>query len=129
MHELFDCVVARPVSRDGLVSFEGRRYSVPFAWVGRTVEVRGTAQQVVVWAEGQVLARHPRHTVERMVIEARHYGGASTDTVLAPTPLGRRARQQLATVPHAERLPAAETLTRPITQYTALLAALTGGRA
>jgi len=41
LHELFDCVVARRVSRDCLVSFEGRRYSVPFAWIGRQVEVRG----------------------------------------------------------------------------------------
>jgi transposase len=128
LQELFDCVVPRPVSRDCLVSFEGRRYSVPFAWVGRTVEVRGTAQQVVVWSEGQELARHPRHTVERLVLDERHYGGASTDAVRAPTPLGQRARQQLTTVPHAERLPAPEAMTRPITQYTALLAALTGGR-
>lgn len=128
LHELFDCVVARPVSRDCLVSFEGRRSSVPFAWVGRAVEVRGTTQHVVVWVEGRELARHPRHTVERLVIDERHYLGASTDLVLAPTPLGQRARQQLGTVPHAERLPAPETISRPMTQYTALLAALTGGR-
>lgn len=128
LHELFDCVVARSVSRDCLVSFEGRRYSVPFVWVGRAVEVRGTAQQVVMWAEGQEIARHPRHTVERLVLDERHYVGTSTATVLAPTPLGQRARQQLATVPHAERLPAPEAITRPMTQYTALLAALTGGR-
>jgi len=37
LHEVFDCVVARRVSRDCLVSFEGRRYSVPFAWIGRPV--------------------------------------------------------------------------------------------
>jgi len=98
LHELFDCVVARPVSRDCLLSFEGLRYSVPFAWVGRTVEVRGTTQHVVVWAEGHELARHPRHTLERLVIDERHYVGTSTATVLAPTPLGQRARQQLATI-------------------------------
>jgi hypothetical protein len=96
--------------------------------VGRTIEVRGTAQHVVVWAEGHEVARHPRHTIERLVIDERHYLGASTATVLAPTPLGQRARQQLAAVPHAERLPAPEAITRPMTQYTALLAALTGGR-
>lgn len=62
VHELFDCVVARRVSRDCLVSFESRRYSVPFAWVGRHVEVRGTATQVVVLAAGQEIARHPRGT-------------------------------------------------------------------
>lgn len=128
LHELFDCVVARPVSRDCLVSFEGRRYSVPFAWMGRTVEVRGATQHVVVWAEGQELARHPRHTGERLVIDERHYVGASTETIVAPTPYGQRARQQLATVPHAERLPAPDAIARPMTQYTALVAALAGGR-
>lgn len=96
--------------------------------MGRTVEVRGNTQQVVVWAEGQVIAQHPRRTVERLVIDERHNLGASTATVLAPTLLGQRARQQLATVPHAERLPAPEAITRPMAQYTALLAALTGGR-
>lgn len=128
LHELFDCVVARPVSRDCLVSFEGRRYSVPFAWVGRQVEVRGTTQHVVVWAEGHELARHPRHTGERLVIDERHYVGTSTETVLAPPPYGQRARQQLATVPHAERLPAPDAITRPMTAYAALVDALQGGR-
>ena len=128
LHELFDCVVARPVSRDCLVSFEGRRYSVPFAWVGRQVEVRGTTQHVVVWAEGHELARHPRHTGERLVLDERHYVGTSTDTVLAPPPYGQRARQQLATVPHAERLPAPDAITRPMTAYAALVDALQGGR-
>jgi transposase len=128
LHELFDCVVPRPVSRDCLVSFEGRRYSVPFAWVGRTVEVRGVAQHVVVWAEGHELARHPRHTIERLVLDQRHYAGPSTDTVVSPTPYGQRARQQLAAVPHADRMPAPRTITRPMATYAALVDALQGGR-
>ena len=41
LRELFDCAVARHVSRDCFVSFEGRRYSVLFAWIGRTIDVRG----------------------------------------------------------------------------------------
>jgi transposase len=68
VHEPFDVVVARRVSRDCLVSFEGRRYSVPFAWVGRLVEVRGTAAHVVVYGEGAELARHARQTPERLVL-------------------------------------------------------------
>ena len=60
IREPFDVVVARRVSRDCLVSFEGRRYSVPFAWVHRLVEVRGTAQAVVILGEGGELARHVR---------------------------------------------------------------------
>ena len=92
MHEPFDCVVARRVSRECLVSFEGRRYSVPFTAVGRTVEVRGTAAHVVILAEGHELARHPRHTATRLLLTPAHYEGTSTPTVRAPTPLGRRAR-------------------------------------
>jgi len=121
MQELFDCVVARRVSRDCLVSFEGRRYSVPFAWIGRQVEVRGTAQEVVVWAEGQAIARHPRHTRRTLVLEPAHYDGTSTATVTAPTPLGRRARLQMAGCPPAALLPPPEAVARPLTQYLTLL--------
>ena len=92
VHEPFDCVVARRVSRDCLVSFEGRRYSVPFRVVGRTVEVRGAAQHVVVLAEGREIARHARHTAARLVLVPAHYDGESTAAVRAPTPLGRRER-------------------------------------
>jgi len=115
LDEPFDCVVARRVSRDCLVSFEGRQYSVPFAWVGRQVEVRGTAQAVVVWAEGRAIARHARGTARRLVLDPRHYEGPSTPTVRAPTPLGRRARLQLA------GLPAPATVARPLSAYLQLV--------
>lgn len=118
VHEPFDCVVARRVSRDCLVSFEGRRYSVPFASVGRTVEVRGTAQHVVVWAEGRELARHARHTAARLVLTPTHYDGESTTAVRAPTPLGRRAQLQLAALPG---LPVPAAVVRPLSAYIALV--------
>jgi hypothetical protein len=119
VHEPFDCVVARKVSRDCLVSFEGRRYSVPFAWVGRPVEVRGTAAGVVIYGEGQELARHPRRTRQRLVLEPAHYEGPSTPTVLAPVPLGARARAQLAASYAA--LPTPDEITRPLTRYLRLV--------
>lgn len=119
MHEPFDCVVARRVSRDCLVSFEGRRYSVPFTWVGRAVEVRGTATEVVLYGDGTELARHPRHTAQRLLLSPAHYEGPSTAQVLAPTPLGARARAQLAASYAA--LPAPETIARPLTPYLALV--------
>jgi transposase len=121
MSEPFDLVVARRVARDCLVSAEGRRYSVPFAYVGREVEVRGTARHIVVVADGAVIARHPRHSASRLVRDATHYEGESTATVRAPAPLGRRAQQQLAVVPHATRLPAPEAITRPLSAYLALV--------
>jgi hypothetical protein len=118
VQEPFDCVVARRVTRDCLVSFEGRRYSVPFASVGRVVEVRGTAQHVVIVADGHELARHARHTAARLVLVATHYEGESTATVRAPTPLGRRAQLQLATMPG---LPTPATVARPLSAYIALV--------
>ena len=118
VHEPFDCVVARRVSRDCLVSFEGRRYSVPFRAVGRTVEVRGTAQHVVVLAEGREVARHARHTTARLVLVPAHYEGESTPAVRAPTPLGRRAHLQLAGI---SGLPAPSAVARPMSAYIALV--------
>jgi transposase len=118
VHEPFDCVVARRVSRDCLVSFEGRRYSVPFAWVGHSVEVRGTAQHVVVVAEGRELTRHARHTAARLVLTPTHYEGESTQAVRAPTPLGRRAQLQLAGL---RDLPTSTMIARPLSAYVALV--------
>jgi transposase len=121
VHEPFDCVVARRVARDCLVSFEGRRYSVPFASVGRTVEVRGTAHHVVVIAEGRELARHARHTAARLVLTPAHYDGESTAAVRAPTPLGRRAQLQLAALPGLPGLPTPAAVVRPLSAYIALV--------
>lgn len=118
LSEPFDVVVARRVARDCLVCFEGRRYSVPFRWVGRTVEVLGTAQHVVIQAEGREVARHPRHTTRRLVLDPAHYEGPSTARVLAPPPVGRRGRQQLE---HWEGLPDPAQVVRPLTAYVALV--------
>lgn len=114
-HEPFDCVVARRVSRDALVSFEGRRYSVPFAWLGHTVELRGTADAVVIVAGGTEVARHPRRTVRRLLLDPAHSEGPDTPTVRAPVPLGHRARLQLA------GLPATAVIARPLDAYVALV--------
>jgi hypothetical protein len=107
---------------------------VPCAWVGRTIEVRGTTAHVVCFgADGTdrtgltEIARHPRGTLRRVVLADAHYDGASTAAVTAPSPVGRRARQQLAVVPHAAVLPAPSAITRPLAHYTRLLALALGG--
>ncbi|MGE3493051.1 MAG: IS21 family transposase, partial [Vicinamibacterales bacterium] len=41
--EPFDTVATRTVSADALIGFEGRQYSVPFAYIGQRVEARGCA--------------------------------------------------------------------------------------
>lgn len=96
--EPFDDVARRRVAPDCMVSFEHRSYSVPFALVGQTVEVRGAAGRVQILAGARLVASHPRHTACRVVIDQRHYEGESTDSVVAPPPLGRMGRrlQQIA---------------------------------
>lgn len=127
--EPFDVVVSRRVSLDCLVSFEGRRYSVPFAWVGRDVEVLGTHTQVVIRGGGHEIARHPRRTQVLLVLDPAHFEGNSTDRVIAPVPLGARGRLQVAGLSSASRLsldmlPAPAMLTRPIDAYAELVEAL-----
>jgi hypothetical protein len=87
--EPFDLAVWRTVAPDATVAFEQRRYSVPFAWIGKRVEVRGAAERIQVLAEHSVIAMHPRHTPERILIDPAHYDGPSTERVIAPLPLGR----------------------------------------
>lgn len=94
--EPFDLVHTRRVGIDGLVSFEGRQYSVPFRFVLSMVEVRGCAATVQILAELAIVAVHARHTVHRLVIDPSHYEGASTDRVQAPPPLGKMGVQLIA---------------------------------
>lgn len=91
--EPFDVVVYRPVGIDCTVSFEGRRYSVPFRFVGQPVEVRGLAGRVQVLKDMAVVAEHARGTAELLVRDEGHYEGKDTDRVRAPMPLGRMGRR------------------------------------
>jgi transposase len=129
MAEPFDVVVSRRVSRDCLISFEGRRYSVPFLWVGRQVEVLGTLKHVVVKVGGQEVARHPRGGRVLLVLDPDHYEGESTDQVIRPTPLGHRARLQMAGLSGPSRsalflLPDPERIARPLDAYVQVVEAL-----
>lgn len=99
----FDVVVTRTVGRDGLVSFEGRQYSVPYHLVGDNVEVRGVAGAVHVLKACEIVAVHPRGTKRRLLIDQHHYDGPNTERVIAPPPLGRMGTriQELAQAPVA----------------------------
>ena len=101
--EPFDDVGVRRVGIDGLVAFEGRQYSVPFAHVGERVEVRGCAGTVQVLKDCRVVATHRRHTPARLVIDPAHYEGPSTARVLAPPPLGRMGTKMMELAPVAHR--------------------------
>lgn len=91
--EPFDLVATRRVADDCMVSFEGRRYSVPFRLLGRTVEVRGCSGRVQVLCDGHIVAEHRRRTHELLVIDPAHYEGEATERVMPPLPLGRMGRR------------------------------------
>ncbi len=118
-------IVARLVSQEALVGFEGRQYSVPFAWVERCVEIVGKADLVVVGGECREVARHARHTRQTLVLEPAHYEGPSTASELALTPLGRRARALGAA--SADPLPTPQTVVLRFDAYVALIAHVAGG--
>jgi hypothetical protein len=103
--EPFDISVTRPVNTDAIVHFEGRMFNVPIAFVKRSVEVRGCASTVQFIADGALIAEHPRHTRERIVLKPEYYDGPSTNRVIAPPPLGRmgRALQAIADTPPEQR--------------------------
>jgi hypothetical protein len=111
--EPFDVAVMRPVADDCTVAFEARRYSVPFALLGRRVEVRGCAHVVQVAADGRIVATHPRRGRERIVIDPSHYEGEPTAAVLPPVPLGRMGRR-------LAEIAAMAPQQRPVDLYAAL---------
>jgi transposase len=109
--EPFDVQVVRPVGRDGLVAFEGRRYLAPYPLVGRSVQVRGAPGRVLLIANAHVVHAYPRGTPAELLIDNdcyepnsgpvraamnALYGDAPPPAgavpVLAPTPLGRIGR-------------------------------------
>jgi transposase len=102
---VFDVALTRKVQKDCTINFEGRTYSVPFAWCGLTVEVRGCAEVVQVLAEGSVVAEHPRHSRQRLLLDPSHYQGQPTQRVLPPVPLGKMGQklQQIAALPVEQR--------------------------
>jgi hypothetical protein len=111
--EPFDLVAERRAGVDCLVAFENRAYSVPFRFCGRRVEVRGCADLVQCLSDGQVIARHPRHTAHRLVIDPSHFEGESTAEVIAPPPLGRLGTR-------LEAIAAMAPEQRPVDLYAAL---------
>jgi transposase len=111
--EPFDVVVTRRVGIDCLVAFEGRQYSVPFAYVGQAVEVRGCHGQVQILADCRILASHARHTQARIVLAPEHFDGAATSRVVPPPPLGRMGRR-------LQEIAALEPQRRPMDLYAAL---------
>jgi len=93
--EPFDLLRTCPVHKDATIRFEGRTYSVPFAYAYSAVEVRGCSGflQVVDRKTGELLRQYPRGTQQRLFVDPSCYEGESAAEVAAPRPLGRMARK------------------------------------
>jgi transposase len=51
--------VGRKMSLDGFISYNGNSYSVPEGINGKEIEVRATLEEVALYWEGKLIARHP----------------------------------------------------------------------
>ena len=71
----------------------GRRYSVPYLWAKRIVQVRGCTDTVEIWGEGKKICTFPRKTECRLLVDQSHYEGTDSDTGKAPVPLGKIGRE------------------------------------
>jgi transposase len=89
----YDVALTRTVQKDCTIHFEGRAYSVPFVLAGLQVEVHGCAEVVQVWHQGQVVAEHPRHSRQRLLLDPCHYEGPGDDRVMPPVPLGKMGQR------------------------------------
>ncbi|MEM7528324.1 MAG: hypothetical protein AAF416_11660 [Pseudomonadota bacterium] len=85
--------MSRKVAIDGLLSFKGRQYSVPFTLIGQNVELCGIAGAVQILKACQIVAERSRGTDARLLINQAHYDGPSDDEVIAPPSLGRMGRK------------------------------------
>jgi hypothetical protein len=99
----------RKVSRDGFVSFGGSRYGVPWAFAGRTVEVRENGYHVEVYSGGTRVAVHPKALIPGTVVPlAGQWDGV-------PLGAGQKPKQALAT-----RVLSPEVEVRALRTYEAL---------
>lgn len=93
--EPFDLIRTCPVHKDCTIRFEGRTYTVPFRYCGKSVEVRGCSGfiQIADRSNGKVVKQYPRSTPHSLLVDPSCYEGNATPEVAAPLPLGRMARK------------------------------------
>ena len=63
------------VASDALVSIDGSRYSVPAQLAGTTVTVCEHATDFTIWQRDTLVATHPRHGRQQVVMLPAHYAG------------------------------------------------------
>lgn len=116
----FDAIKQAAVHKDCTVRFEGRTYSVPYRFAGKSVEVRGCSGfiQIVDPDLGDVLKQYPRKSRELLHIDQDCYEPDRLDELASdftprPLPLGQMARR-------IEEIAAAGVATRSIDFYAAI---------
>jgi transposase len=66
----------RYVAKDCMINFETNRYSVPFSYVGKSVELQTEPELIRIYHEGQLIAVHPRSLEKHQVrMQSAHYQG------------------------------------------------------
>ena len=112
-------VLCRKVATDGLVPVETNRYSVPPAYVGRTVEVHWSAEGAIqIYHQGTLIATHPRaHGQHQVCVEPGHYQ-ALRRRPAAPSALPDPAEPLVLTTWTG---PFPEVAVRPLAYYEALI--------
>jgi len=73
---MFQERVVRHVAKNCLVTFETNRYSVPFRFVGKEVEVQSEMDQIRIYYDGHLIGIHPRlQGSYEMQVDQAHYQG------------------------------------------------------
>jgi transposase len=55
-----ETAINRQVARDSMISFGGNRYSVPWRFAGRSVQVETWGEELRILCEGQIIATHAK---------------------------------------------------------------------
>lgn len=108
-------VRVRQVATDCLVTVETNRYSVPWRFVGATVEVQpGPEDTLQIYHRGDLIATHPRHPGRhRVCMDPGHYAGLGPRRPPPPSPPGPAVSLW--------GVPAPEVEVRDLAVYAALL--------
>jgi transposase len=112
-------VLCRKVAADCLVALETNRYSVPPAYVGRTVEVQWSPEGAVqIYHQGTLIATHPRaHGQHQLCVDPAHYQALRQHRPLPPAAAAREGALALTTWSG----PFPEVAVRPLAWYEALV--------
>lgn len=88
---------SRKVTREGLESFDGVRYGVPWQYSGKEVQIRLSGGQVEIYDGEMILAKHPVQTRRGNVVwlPGQYQGLAERKGIAAPYPAAKQREVQV----------------------------------